>query len=100
MIKTSLHQLRCKDVFLSSNGMEKDGDAIPDPSEQPNIDTETATGFIVSPVTVFPLDNQKLKTNVTLPAWLKSEAGASNINFSKVLESALIDVLHLNRKVQ
>ncbi|MGI5882366.1 MAG: type II toxin-antitoxin system HicB family antitoxin [Dethiobacteria bacterium] len=35
-------------------GMEKDGDELPDPSKTPEIDPETAAGFLVSPITVFP----------------------------------------------
>lgn len=97
-------ELAADALGLHIYGMEKDGDAIPEPSERPEVDPETAAGFIVSPVTIFPdmvsdaLDNRKLKTNVTLPAWLKAEAEEHNVNFSKVLESALMDVLHLNRK--
>ncbi len=80
-------------------GMEKDGDEIPTPSKEPKADPETAPGYIVSPVTVFPdmvadrLDNRKIKTNTTIPAWLKEEAEANGVNFSKVLEAALIDIL-------
>ena len=63
-------------------GMEKDGDEIPVPSKAPQVDSETAPGFIVSPVTVFPdlvrneLDNRAVKTNLTIPAWLKEMAEA------------------------
>jgi predicted RNase H-like HicB family nuclease len=35
-------------------GMEKGGDAIPAPSKTPQVNPETAMGYIVSPVTVFP----------------------------------------------
>ena len=35
-------------------GMEQDGDEIPAPSKAPKIDPETAPGFLVSPVTVYP----------------------------------------------
>lgn len=35
-------------------GMEKDGDQIPAPSAAPEIDPETAPGYLVRPVTVFP----------------------------------------------
>ncbi len=61
-------------------GMEKDGDGIPIPSKTPQVDPETAAGNIVSPVTVFPdlvrneLDNRAVKTNLTIPAWLKEMA--------------------------
>lgn len=35
-------------------GMEKDGDPIPAPSSTPEIDPETAPGYVVCPVTVSP----------------------------------------------
>ena len=35
-------------------GMEKDGDPIPAPSTTPEIDPETASGYVVCPVTVSP----------------------------------------------
>lgn len=47
-------------------GMEKDGDPIPAPSTTPEIDPETAPGYVVCPVTVSPglvrdeLDNRLL----------------------------------------
>lgn len=84
-------------------GMEKDGDEIPVPSKTPQVDPETAPGFIVSPVTVFPdlvrneLDNRAVKTNLTLPAWLKEMAEAQGVNYSKVFQTALMDYLGINQ---
>ena len=80
-------------------GMEKDGESIPTPSEHPAIDPDTAAGYLVSPVTAFPelvcneLDNRRVKTNVTIPAWLKEEAEKRQANYSHILESALIEYL-------
>ncbi len=82
-------------------GMEKDGETIPSPSDKPTIDPETAPGYLVSMVTVFPdmvaneLDNRRIKTNVTLPAWLKEAAEEQKVNYSKILEAALIDYLRI-----
>ena len=84
-------------------GMEKDGDVIPVPSKTPQVDPETATGYIVSPVTVFPdlvrneLDNRAVKTNLTIPAWLKEMAEAQGVNYSKVFQAALMDYLGINQ---
>ena len=83
-------------------GMEKDGEVIPVPSQKPEIDPETAPGYLVSLVTVFPdlvrneLDNRRIKTNVTLPTWLKDAAEQEGVNYSRLLESALMDYLHLS----
>jgi len=40
--------------------------------------------------------SQSVRTNVTLPAWLKSFAEKQNINFSKVLQDALLEKKVLN----
>jgi len=80
-------------------GMEKDGDKIPAPSKVPQVDPETAAGYIVSPVMVFPdlvrneLDNKAVKTNLTIPAWLKELAEAQGVNYSKLFQTALMDYL-------
>jgi predicted RNase H-like HicB family nuclease len=82
-------------------GMEKDGDPIPEPSVTPEIDPETAPGYLVSPVAVFPdavrneLDNKRVKTNTTLPAWLKEAAEQKGVNYSRMLEAALLDYLNI-----
>lgn len=82
-------------------GMEKDGDLIPPPSAAPTIDPETAPGFLVCPVSVYldmirnELDNRRVKTNTTLPAWLKDAAEQRGVNYSHLLEAALIDYLGL-----
>jgi len=84
-------------------GMEKDKDELPDPSfpNQLNIDKETAAGYIISSVTVYPdmvkneIDNRAVKTNLTIPAWLKEIAEENNVNFSQVLQAALKEYLHI-----
>lgn len=90
-------------------GMEQDGDLIPEPSATPKIDSETATGYLVCPVTVFPslvrdeLDNRRVKTNVTIPAWVRELAQERGLNCSKLLEEAILDTLGIrptNRAVQ
>lgn len=84
-------------------GMEKDGDEMPVPSKTPQVDPETAAGYIVSPITVFPglvrneLDNRAVKTNLTIPAWLKEMAEAQGVNYSKVFQTALMDYLGINQ---
>ena len=84
-------------------GMEKDEDEIPVPSKIPHVDPETIAGYIVSPVTIFPdlvrneLDNRSVKTNLTIPAWLKEIAEAQGVNYSKVLQIALMDYLGIKQ---
>ncbi len=84
-------------------GLEKDEDEIPAPAKIPLIDPETAEGYMVSPITVFPdlvkneLDNRAVKTNLTIPAWLKEMAEAQGVNYSKVFQAALMDYLGINQ---
>lgn len=83
-------------------GMEKDGDKISVPSKLPKVDPETADGYMVSPISVFPdmvrneLDNRAVKTNLTIPAWLKEMSEAQGVNYSKVFQTALMDYLGVN----
>lgn len=80
-------------------GMEQDGDPVPAPSATPEVDPETAAGYFVCPVTVFPslvrdeLDNRRVKTNVTIPAWVRELAQERGLNCSKLLEEAILDTV-------
>jgi predicted RNase H-like HicB family nuclease len=82
-------------------GMEKDSDEIPIPSKTPQVTPETSSGYIVSPITVFPdlvgneLDDRAVKVNTTIPVWLKELAESRNVNYSKILRMALIDYLEV-----
>lgn len=42
-------------LWLHLYGMEKDGETVPAPSITPEVDPETAPGYLIQPVTVFPL---------------------------------------------
>lgn len=83
--------------------MEQDGDEIPEPSERPEVYPETAEGYQILPVTIFPdithneMDNQRVRTSVTIPHWLKQQAERQNINYSRLLETALMEVLEIPR---
>jgi len=56
---------------------------------------------LVSPISVFPdlvrneLDNRAVKTNLTIPAWLKEIAESQGVSYSKILQAALMDYLGL-----
>lgn len=61
-------------------GTEKDGDPVPALSAAPEVDRETAAGYLMYPITVFlslvrgKLDNRRVKTNVTIPIWVRELA--------------------------
>lgn len=82
-------------------GMEKDGELLPEPSKTPQVDPSTAPGYLVAPVSVFPdmvkneLDNKRVKTNITLPVWLKDVAEQRRVNYSRLLETALMEYLNI-----
>ena len=78
-------------------GLENDGDPVPEPSL--SLDPSETIGCIVAPVTIHPdlfrmkKDNERVKTNITIPLWLKRLAEENGVNYSRLLESALIDYL-------
>lgn len=43
------------------------------------------------------MDNKRVKTNVTIPAWLKEIAEERGVNYSRLLETALIEYLGIKR---
>lgn len=81
-------------------GMEEDGDEIPAPRVPPFADVPDA-GIVVA-VTVYPdlvrreMENRAVRTNVSIPAWLKNAADAAGISYSQTLQAALIERLNLN----
>ncbi len=83
-------------------GIEKDGEELPTPSKNPSLDPETAPGSMVSPISVFPsvvrneLDNRAVKTNLTIPAWLKAIAEERGVNYSRVFQAALMEYLNID----
>lgn len=85
-------------------GIEKDGEDLPAPSKNPVWDSDTALGSIITPISVFPsivrneLNNRAVKTNLTIPAWLKEIAEEQGVNYSKILQAALIEYLNIDKQ--
>ncbi len=79
--------------------MECDNEEIPAPSLK--LSKEDTEGNVIMPVTIHPdlfrmkKDNERIKTNITLPAWLKRIAEEQKVNYSRLLETALIDYLQI-----
>lgn len=92
-------QMAAEAAELHVYGMEKDGEAIPEPST--SLSPEITAGMVVMPVTLHPdmyrlkRDNERVKTNTTLPAWLKRIAEEQKVNYSRLLETALLDYLQI-----
>ena len=82
-------------------GMEKDNDLIPVASEK--LDMTDNENCLVVPITIYPdlvkqkMDNRKVKTNCTLPAWLKNIAEENKVNYSQLLEISIMDYLGIKK---
>lgn len=76
---------------------------MPAPSKNPEVDPDTAPGYLVSPVSVYPelvseeIDNRRVKMNVTIPAWVKELAAEKGLNSSRLLEAAILDAAQVRR---
>lgn len=81
--------------------MIKDHVKIPVPSQ--TLPSDMNKGCLIVPITIFPdmvkyeMSQKRVKTTITLPAWLKEQAEANNVNYSRLLEVALIEYLNLNK---
>lgn len=95
-----VQQMAEEAASLHIYGLEQDNEEIPAPSA--DLDKADTEGNIIVPITVYPdlfrlkKDNERVKTNITLPAWLKRRAEAQNVNYSRLLENALLDYLQIN----
>ncbi|MGI6689535.1 MAG: type II toxin-antitoxin system HicB family antitoxin [Christensenellales bacterium] len=74
-------------------GLMDDGDAIPAPTFPPY--AGQPDNALLAAVTVYPdivrreMDNRAIRTNVSIPAWLKKAAEGAGLNYSQVLQEAL-----------
>lgn len=80
-------------------GMEEDGDSIPEPSKVQSLHPEDG-GIIVMIQTYMPYIRESaqpkfIKKTLTIPSWLNAAALENNVNFSQVLQAALIEKLHV-----
>lgn len=78
-------------------GLEQDGDTIPAPT--PLMDVALADGEravlvdVYMPSVRMAQETKSVNRTVTLPAWLNAAALENNVNFSQVLQRALIQQL-------
>lgn len=79
-----------------------DGKVLPEPNTK---EVESGTDDIVTLVDVDfaeyrkKVDNKAVKKNCTIPYWLNVEAEKAGINYSKVLQDAIMRVLGINKGV-
>ncbi|MEZ0538008.1 type II toxin-antitoxin system HicB family antitoxin [Caldicellulosiruptoraceae bacterium PP1] len=80
--------------------LEEDKAPIPTPSKPEQI--QTMPGQFITFIDIDMIeyrkkhDNRAVKKTLTIPAWLNTIAENNNINFSQILQNALIE--HLNLK--
>ena len=80
---------------------EKEEDKIPVPT--PLKEVKTDEGEFVNYIACDTIDyaklhnNRAIKKTLTIPEWLNEEATAMGVNFSQVLQEALMSKLNLNR---
>jgi len=83
-------------------GIEKDGDAIPDPTDIRDIRLNRDQTVILVEVWMTlvreEMMNKSVNKNLTVPRWLNDIAEKNHINFSQVLQTALKEYLGLVKK--
>ena len=76
---------------------EKNGIAIPKPSNIANIeiDNKSFVSYVVGDTDTYRRmhNNKAVKKTLTIPEWMNEVAIAQNINFSQVLQDALIEII-------
>ena len=81
-------------LSLHLYGMEEDGESIPSSSVPvPSSDALNVMVTAWMPPFRDAMRNQSVKKTLTIPAWLNAEAERRNVNFSRLLQSALKDYL-------
>ena len=81
--------------------MENDQKQIPKPTSLENIKCEknekTVLVNVWMPLIRNELDEQTVKKTLTIPQWLNKLAESQNINFSKLLQTAIKEYLKIKR---
>lgn len=80
-------------------GMEQDGEDIPEPSLPQSVRLEDGQIPVLIETYMPPIRertrNKFVKKTLSIPAWVNAAAIEAGVNFSQVLQDALIDKLHL-----
>lgn len=83
-------------------GMEQDKEEIPEPT--PLSDIALSEGDIPVLIEVFmpvirdKVNNRSITKSLTLPGWLAAAADEKNVNYSKILQNALLTYLEINEQ--
>lgn len=84
--------------------MECDGKEIPIATPLEKINTKSNEKAVIvrvwMPLVRNELDEQAVKKTLTIPQWLNKLAEEENVNFSKILQSALKEYLKVKRIIE
>lgn len=87
-------------MTLHLYGMEEDSEEIPEPTQFAKLRTgENQTLMLIEafmPPFRERMHKKFVKKTLSLPSWINAEAEHAGINFSAVLQEALIEKLHLS----
>lgn len=88
-------------ICLTAVDMQEDGKQLPLASELSAIKSDEEGAIITlvdADVAAYKrmLDKRSVRKNVTIPCWLNEAAEARHINFSAVLQAALIEQLNMD----
>ena len=91
-------------LALHIYGMEEDNDQIPKDTPINNIvllkNQIPSLIEVYMPLYRTAIENQSVKKTLTIPQWLNKIAEQNNINFSQVLQSAIIEQLRLKNNTK
>lgn len=83
-------------------GMEKEADEIPSPTSFRDIKVEDNQVVVLievwMPLVRDQVENQAIKKTLTIPQWLDEAARERKVNFSRVLQDALKELLGMSAK--
>ena len=97
---TRAYEMAVEAMGLALVSRKEEGEEIPIPTEIDKVDVEEGTLAIIE---FDMLEYQKkhnsraVKKTLSIPEWLNEEATAMGVNFSQVLQEALLNKLGINK---
>lgn len=80
--------------------MEKDGDEIPEPSSLKDLELDKNEAAhiieVFMPSIRERINSRFVKKTLSLPSWLADRADEAGVNFSKILQNALMEYLDIS----
>lgn len=91
-------------ISLMAVDMLEEGKELPDASKLSDFNPKEENAILTlvdADITAYKrmLDKRAVRKNVTIPSWLNEAAEAQHINFSAVLQSALMEKLNISEKM-